>query len=261
MDAMMKMLKILTIAALTITFSNQARAESVEISTTALGDAEYYTVKEGDTLWDISETFFGDPFTWPNLWKKNPAIANPHLIFPGDVIRITAEEIIIVHRKEELPVIPLVEEEPIEDEGPPILRVRKLMPEEPRVKVEPVEVAALEPPPAPEPEEVVKSHRIVRNGFISKDDLTETGLVAEGLDKDKTLLYKNEEAFVSFKDTSIIKVDDIFTIFSIEGELTHPVTNEILGNRTNILGTLKIIKISNRHSSITGFNCFVIIYM
>lgn len=45
-----------------------------------------YIVKEGDTLWDLSEEFFQDPFTWPDLWEKNRHIQDPHWIYPGDSI-------------------------------------------------------------------------------------------------------------------------------------------------------------------------------
>lgn len=48
----------------------------------------YYTVRKGDTLWDLSERFFDSPFQWPELWKENCQISNPHLIFPGDRIRL-----------------------------------------------------------------------------------------------------------------------------------------------------------------------------
>lgn len=47
-----------------------------------------HTVKRGDTLWDLSEGYLADPFLWPEIWKINPGIANPHLIYPGQVFRI-----------------------------------------------------------------------------------------------------------------------------------------------------------------------------
>ncbi|MCF8094154.1 MAG: LysM peptidoglycan-binding domain-containing protein [Desulfobacteraceae bacterium] len=48
----------------------------------------YYTVQKGDTLWDLSEKFSDSPWQWPDLWHYNPEISNPHLIYPGQRIRI-----------------------------------------------------------------------------------------------------------------------------------------------------------------------------
>lgn len=52
------------------------------------GHPDEYTVKKGDTLWDISATFLNSPWLWPEIWHVNPHIENPHLIFPGDLIKL-----------------------------------------------------------------------------------------------------------------------------------------------------------------------------
>jgi len=47
-----------------------------------------YKVIKGDTLWDIAKKDLNDPFLWPKIWKENSWIANPHWIYPDQIIKI-----------------------------------------------------------------------------------------------------------------------------------------------------------------------------
>ncbi len=43
-----------------------------------------YNVQQGDTLWALSQTLFGDPNYWPKIWAVNSeSIFNPHEISPA----------------------------------------------------------------------------------------------------------------------------------------------------------------------------------
>lgn len=56
----------------------------IELSSTA---PDKHVVVKGDTLWDISAKFLKSPWQWPQLWQLNrEQIANPHLIYPGDIV-------------------------------------------------------------------------------------------------------------------------------------------------------------------------------
>jgi hypothetical protein len=77
-----------------------------------------YTVKRGDTLWDISSVFLRDPWLWPEIWHVNPTVQNPHLIYPGDVLTLArgadGRAQVTVSRGSALRVQPLVRSTPLE---------------------------------------------------------------------------------------------------------------------------------------------------
>jgi hypothetical protein len=47
-----------------------------------------HVLVDGETLWSISERYFGDGEAWPRLWSYNPEITNPHWIYPGTTVRL-----------------------------------------------------------------------------------------------------------------------------------------------------------------------------
>jgi LysM repeat protein len=76
-----------------------------------------YVVKRGDTLWGIAKVFLRDPWYWPEIWQVNPQVQNPHLIYPGDTLRlvyIEGKPTIMLQRGDAARVLPRVRSQPFE---------------------------------------------------------------------------------------------------------------------------------------------------
>ncbi len=79
-------------------FVSQAKAWdapwlSISVSPRTIGQAQvpdYHEVRAGDTLWGISDQYFGNPWEWPRVWSYNPEVTNPHWIYPDDRIRLSS---------------------------------------------------------------------------------------------------------------------------------------------------------------------------
>jgi hypothetical protein len=51
-----------------------------------------HTVKKGDTLWDLAQQYLGDPFKWPDIYRRNTTtVQDPNLIYPDQVLVIDGE--------------------------------------------------------------------------------------------------------------------------------------------------------------------------
>ncbi|WP_288743363.1 LysM domain-containing protein [uncultured Rheinheimera sp.] len=66
-------------------FSTMLLADELKLKADA---PSLYLVKSGDTLWDIAGLYLQHPWLWPRLWKLNPQVSNPHLIYPGDELHL-----------------------------------------------------------------------------------------------------------------------------------------------------------------------------
>jgi len=82
-----------------------------------------YEVQVGDTLWDIAAMFLQDPWYWPEIWQINPQVANPHLIYPGDLLTlayVAGQPVIQIQRGTAQRLSPRIREMPLEDAIPTI---------------------------------------------------------------------------------------------------------------------------------------------
>ncbi len=196
-----------------------------------------YTIKKGDTLWDISSKFLKDPFLWPKLWEKNPYITNPHLIFPGNSVRLSAAE-------------PVKQEEPKKEE------IKKVAEEKPKEPVKELEMKKVEasPPPVEQKVEVVPEKKRpakveekpvyfpeVRDaGFMSDVPYRGIGIVMEGKEG-KNIMSAGDIVYLAFKTSDPILVGNKYTVFRASDVIRHPVTEKLIGRRYNIIGNVQII--------------------
>jgi len=189
-------------------------------------NAVYYTIIRHDTLWDISERFLKDPFKWPYLWKLNPYIKNPDLIYPGDVVKVvpfTTEEGAGKDVGIDVGSLPVVS---LSDDGSKVVVLEPEKPVERR----------------PEPKgPAYGGADLRRNGFISRKGLKSSGIILRAMDG-RLLLSGKDKVFLSFYDKSSVHDGERYTIFT-EGELVkHPITGKTMGRMVDILGTLVITR-------------------
>jgi nucleoid-associated protein YgaU len=171
---------------------------------------DVYTIKKGDTLWDISGKFLKDPFLWPKLWHRNPYITNPHWIYPGQPIRLTGAE-------------PPKTEQPKEAAPAKAPEKKAELPE-----AKPVEV---KPPYFPD---------VRTAGFFGDVDYPGIGVVIESREG-KTLLATDDVIYLSFKTSEPVKIGNKYTIFRPSDILRDPLTNKKLGRKYVVEGNVQII--------------------
>ena len=196
-----------------------------------------YTIKKGDTLWDISSKFLKDPFLWPKLWERNPYISNPHLIFPGNPIRLSAAE-------------PVKKEEPKEEP-------KKAVEEKPQeVMKEVAEVKKVESPPPPPAEKQMemvverKPGKVEEKppyfpeardaGFLSDVPYRGIGIILEGK-VGKNLMSTGDVVYLAFRTSEPILIGNKYTVLHAGREIRHPVTERTIGRKYNVMGNLQII--------------------
>lgn len=194
---------------------------------------ERYIVVKGDTLWDISSRFLKSPWHWPQIWKINQEIRNPHLIYPGDVVvlrMVDGKPVLSVERPgetSELPSLPesgsVTVETRIDD------RTVKLSP---RAHSQPLESAI----PTIPPNAIVPF--LTRPLAVEEDELKQAGYITIGLDNRIALGDSSQFYARGLKDAE----QEYYQIFRPGKAIRHPDTGELLAYEAMYLGDARLLE-------------------
>ncbi len=194
----------------TIEKAEETKAPVKEIRVKAQHPRQY-TVKKGDTLWGISSMFLQDPWYWPEIWQKNQQVANPHLIFPGDVLTL-----IYVNGQPQMRVNEAQHKQVQQESDSSGLPVRKLSPS--------IRTSELEASIPSIPGDAIRQF-LTKPRVVTKQQLDEAPYIV-GSEDDHLVLAEGNRVYIRGE---IDKERVRFSVFRPGEALRDPATDEILG--------------------------------
>lgn len=181
-----------------------------------------YTIRQGDTLWGLSERFIKDPHYWPDMWSKNQRITNPHLIYPGQRVRVFPDRLELVEPEQETTASGLKT---------------------------PAATAAPQSQPLPQNEVAAEKTYTVRGneGFLLESANRPAGTII-GIHNSRVIAGDDDIVYTDIGRSQGLKGGEKYSIFRKEGSVGHPKTDEILGSKIIPLGTLQISDLEQESS-------------
>jgi len=210
MDRSSMIKKIILLAAF-FTLPWFAGAEQLKLNDKA---PKVYVVEKGDTLWDISSIFLEQPWLWPKLWRMNPEINNPHLIYPGDVLRLVYDQ-----------------------HGQPQLVVEQVAKVKPERKLSPSIRKELKSTPVPTLPLNVIAPYIQYDSLLTQEQIDQAPYII-GSDRG----YKSSVDGFKVYVTDNLSAGDSYAIYHKGKEIIDPETNQSLGFNIKLAGTAMAIK-------------------
>jgi hypothetical protein len=199
---------------------------------------ERYTVRSGDTLWDLSGRFLESPWYWPKIWSYNPQIENPHWIYPGNVLRFFPAGDGAPGRVEPVDVavddLPAVRE--LEDLSRADMSQRASPEEQDTVAVAgPYKIGYVAP----------RQQYALHESFVTPAELQASGKI-EAAFEEKLLLSTLDRAYARFQRTAGVKPGETYVVYRTERPIRHPVTNELFGYQTKVLGAARVVAVDDK---------------
>lgn len=193
-----------------------------------------YTIKQGDTLWDIANAFYRDPFLWPLLWKANPYITNPDLIYPGSKLAIPS--LAPIERAIEKPAEEAVEEKTAEEAAValPKPRQRPAVPA-PAEEETPAKRRIILPEEAAVP--IIDKYSMLNAGFINHGEADDRII---GSLEPKTVFAYDDIVYIRIASREDVNIGDKFLIYLPLKKVKHPKTGDTYGRLIKVLGILQV---------------------
>ena len=209
------------VGALLLGFSqiSQVMAQEPTASVTADDETYIHVVVKGDTLWDICEGLYGNPWVWPKVWQLNPHITNPHWIYPGTELRVYYEI------PKSFETVTTVEEKAPETES-----ASEVTPTPP-------------PPPLPPQAPALTFSEIDQVGFITPFRPKGDGVIL-GEERQRKLIGAADKIYLQFQKSEEVEKGDRFFVFSTSEIIKHPITDKDVGYLNTILGVVEVTELS-----------------
>jgi hypothetical protein len=171
-----------------------------------------YVIKQGDTLWGLSERFIKDPKYWPNMWSKNSQITNPHLIYPGQKVRVFPDRLEFVPKEE------IGAQHKAASASTAAVITTETLSEIARERTYSVRGS---------------------EGFILETGTNPAGTII-GINNNRNIAGDDDIVYTDIGKERGVKGGEKFSIFRKDGNVSHPISNEILGTKITPLGTIQL---------------------
>lgn len=201
-----------------------------------------YTIKQGDTLWDIANTFLKDPFLWPFIWKANPGITNPDLIYAGNNLSIPS--MAPIERAMQAPAEAAPVQEPAPLEGVASAQTTSPKPAPPAAPpaAAPEEATQEEVSgiiaPAEQPVPIIDKYSMLRAGFVNS--VENGGAIVGAAETGKTTYGYDDIVYVKVNNQENVKIGDKYLIYAPLQKVRHPKTGKKYGQLIRGMGILQI---------------------
>ncbi len=212
----------------------QTTTPLAEHSNSAGEENTEYVIKQGDTLWDISNTYLKDPFLWPFIWQANPFVVNPDLIYAGQKLTIPSLATLEQAMQTPSPKSQIVEKQAQAREEASVLQHKQVQP--PGEETGGGNILIL---PKEQPKPIIDMYAMLSAGFIN--DVESSGVIigAAGEPK-KTIFGYGDSVYVKFGSAGDVNVGDKFLIYAPLRRVDHPRTGKTYGRLIAGVGILQV---------------------